>query len=134
MRLHLQEVAAFLLLRGPYAYWGWGVWGLGWPDGTPLPSQLKQNYGVATSACAETSAGTGVFTRTYEHAIVTLDCNKWVGTVMDQRHHKPKKNKSKQTDKKTNQTPKKTQIAPTQNKKKQARHKYGHTKQKALCI
>lgn len=28
-----QDMAAFLLMRGPYAYVGWGVWGMSWPVG-----------------------------------------------------------------------------------------------------
>lgn len=55
-----EDVAFFLLARGPYAWLGWGVWGMGWPfnpepahgqlppepRGVPLPSLLKRDFGV----------------------------------------------------------------------------------------
>lgn len=51
-----QDVAAFLLARGPYAYIGWGEWGMSWPagkswqtsNGTVVlrPPQMDADYGV----------------------------------------------------------------------------------------
>lgn len=49
------ELAAFQLMRGPYAYVGYGVWGMSWPAGSswdnrnstlPIPPELGVDYGV----------------------------------------------------------------------------------------
>jgi hypothetical protein len=85
-----QDVAAFLLMRGPWAWAGYGVWGMSWPVGSSflspngtavaLPPQLSADYGVPVDAvCAESAPG--VFTRKWTKAVATLDCNKWAGTV-----------------------------------------------------
>ena len=36
-----QDLAAFLLMRGPFAWLGWGEWGMTWPPGQPLPAELN---------------------------------------------------------------------------------------------
>jgi len=67
------DLAFFLLARGPFAFAGWGVWGMTWPfypepahgalppqpDGVPLPSEYFIDYGQPLEVCRETS--TGVF-------------------------------------------------------------------------
>jgi hypothetical protein len=84
-----QDVAAFLLLRGPYAFIGAGVWGMTWDVGTgwqnattptvALPPQLTRDYGEPTSVCVETTPN--VFQRNYTRAQVTLDCNSFTASI-----------------------------------------------------
>ena len=75
------DVAAFLIMRGPWAWIGAGYWGLSWPTGetwnstnTPVsrPPELDADYGAPLGACTETAPG--VFERQYQHAAVRLDC------------------------------------------------------------
>lgn len=84
-----QDVAFFLLARGPYAWLGWGVWGMTWPfnpepahgelpplpHGVPRPAILARDFGEPLGLCGETAAGSGVFERQWTKAKVTLDCN-----------------------------------------------------------
>ena len=84
-----QDVAAFLLLRGPYAYIGYGVWGMSWPVGTSftnstgpvagLPQLLKDDYGTPLGTCVGVK---NVFTRQWSKANVTLDCNVFEGSIV----------------------------------------------------
>ena len=86
---HLQaEVAAFLLMRGPHAYLGWGQWGLSWPVGftwnttngtvLPLPEVLgRGDWGEPSGLCQEVPAGAGSFVRTYAAGTVRLDCSSY---------------------------------------------------------
>jgi len=75
-----QDVAAFLLMRGPHAWLGAGQWGVGWPSpAVPKPAEMVAEYGAPLdAACAE--APPGVFSRRYERAGVRLDCNAFVAT------------------------------------------------------
>ena len=75
----MQDLAAFLLLRGPYAYLGFG-WS-GCNVVTAFPAVLKTDLGAPQGFCSETAPGSGVFTRDWEKATVALDCNTYVGTV-----------------------------------------------------
>jgi hypothetical protein len=84
-----QDVAAFLLMRGPWAWIGAGVWGMSWPVGmsfnaqnTPVarPIQMDTDYGLPVDAvCAQVSSG--VFSRRWSNAHVTLDCNAWIANI-----------------------------------------------------
>jgi len=84
-----QDVAAFLLMRGPHAYAGWGQWGMSWPVGTswqsktgpfvPVPAVLRHDFGEPDGRCREASPG--VFTRRFGHGDVSLDCNTFRATV-----------------------------------------------------
>jgi hypothetical protein len=91
-----QDLAFFLLARGPYAYAGWGQWGMTWPfnpdpqshgalpplpDGVPLPPALFADYGTPQELCYESPDQIGVFHRRWSHATVELDCNTFVGTI-----------------------------------------------------
>jgi hypothetical protein len=76
-----QQVAAFLLMRGPYAYIGWGEWGMEWPFDVPLPAEVwDADYGDPLDGHCEEQAS-GVFVRRYTKANVTLDCNSWKATL-----------------------------------------------------
>lgn len=82
------DIAAFLLMRGPWAWTGAGFWGMSWPTGmtwnssnvpTARPPQMDRDYGAPTDAhCVRVSDG--VFARGYEHAHVQLDCNTYEAT------------------------------------------------------
>jgi hypothetical protein len=74
-----QSVAAFLLMRGPYAYMGWGQWGMEWDASVALPQQLSADYGEPVGVCSQPSAG--VFTRQWSNANVTLNCNTFTATI-----------------------------------------------------
>lgn len=106
-----QDLATFLLVRGPHAYIGYtwsGCTDSGYPSGcnshwspehpegrpcrfpryrdrTPFsrPEQLDWDYGVPTgdSPCAETTPGSGVFRRRWTKADVELDCNSFTSKI-----------------------------------------------------
>jgi len=72
-----QDVAMFLLTRGPYAWIGYGWMGCG---GLPVrPPQVDVDYGVPTSDCKQTQAG--IFTREYSKATITMDCPNFKATI-----------------------------------------------------
>jgi len=77
-----QDLAAFLLSRGPYAYFGYG-W-TGCADAShpfDRPAALDADYGVPQGFCAQTAPGSGVWTREYSKATITLDCGRWEATI-----------------------------------------------------
>jgi hypothetical protein len=86
-QLH-QDIAFFLLARGPYTYAGWGTWGMTWPfnpeprhgqlppmpHGVSLPVEFYDDYGVPMEQnCSEKSEG--VFSREWTRVSVELDCS-----------------------------------------------------------
>ena len=74
-----RDLAAFLLVRGPYAWLGDGWQGcVGEP--TPLPPQVFLDYGVPVGNT--TQAAPGVFTRQWSKAQVTFDCNKYESAIV----------------------------------------------------
>jgi hypothetical protein len=91
-----QDLSYFLLVRGPYAYAGWGLWGMTWPfqsdpnyhgtmppsiDGVPLPSSFDIDYGIPEEVCYETKHDGGIFRRRWSKSLVELDCNTFVGKI-----------------------------------------------------
>lgn len=73
-----QDLAAFLLTRGPYAYFGYGWTGCIDADHPfTRPASLDLDLGDPLGYCAETAPGSGVWTRQYEKYDVSLDCGKW---------------------------------------------------------
>lgn len=84
-----QDIAAYLLMRGPWAFVGYGVWGMSWPVGTswvtpngtsaPVPQEFSMDYGRPAGLCVETAAG--VFQRLLSKSIVQLDCNAWQANI-----------------------------------------------------
>ena len=75
-----QDLASFLLTRGPYAWIGHG-W-LGCSRLYSHPPELSMDYGEPTGLCAETAPGSSVFLREYSKATVQMDCNAWKGSIM----------------------------------------------------
>ena len=47
-----------------------------------FPDALRADYGAPLARCAETGAGTGVFTRAWSKATVTIDCNTLEGSIV----------------------------------------------------
>ena len=74
-----QDLANFLLIRGPYGWLGHGWKGC---SRTYLfPPELEADYGEPTGLCAETAPNSGVFTREWTKASVQMDCNTWTPTI-----------------------------------------------------
>ena len=75
-----QDLAGFLLTRGPYAWLGHG-W-KGCSKAYTYPAALAGDYGEPAGLCSETAPGSGVFTREYSKATVQLDCGTWTGSIV----------------------------------------------------
>jgi hypothetical protein len=70
------DLAFFLLARGPYAYAGWGVWGMTWPlSAASLPREFWIDYGAPQNVCRELEPG--VFERDWTNVNIRLDCNRF---------------------------------------------------------
>ena len=65
-----QQLAAFLLIRGPHAFFG-TAWGVGLVH--EWRSEYDTDVGEPAGRCAEVSPG--VFARNWTRAAVMLDCN-----------------------------------------------------------
>ena len=74
-----EDLANFLLVRGPYAYLGHG-W-LGCNHEYVFPPELNEDFGEPTAVCSETAAGSGVFVREWTKASVQMDCNSYTPTI-----------------------------------------------------
>ncbi len=90
-RLYL-DLTFFLLVRGPYTWAGWGVWGMTWPfqeeaghgglpplpGGVPLPKELlpSADYGTPLGICFQTSPSSGIFQREWSKVRVEIDCTR----------------------------------------------------------
>ena len=74
-----QDLANFLLIRGPYGYLGHG-W-LGCSQTYEYPDALNADYGEPLGLCTETAAGSGIFAREWSKATVQMDCNTWTPTI-----------------------------------------------------
>ena len=74
-----QDLANFLLTRGPYSYLGHG-W-LGCSQNYVFPDALNIDYGEPSGLCQETAPNSGVFTRDFSKSTVTMDCNAWKPTI-----------------------------------------------------
>jgi hypothetical protein len=88
-----QDIASFLLVRGEFAWLGYGYLGCSsdrrafpgndWPSsGYGWPELLDRDYGVPTTFCTETSPGVSeVFTREWSKASIALDCRSFEATI-----------------------------------------------------
>jgi len=74
-----QDLATFLLLRGPYAWLGFH-W-LGCDKSVLFPDSFTLDYGTPTEYCSETKPGSNVFVRDWTNAVVQMDCNTYKGTI-----------------------------------------------------
>eukprot|EP00912_Choanoflagellata_sp_UC4_P000772 UC4_evm2s485 len=75
----LQDIANFLLIRGPQAFLGHG-W-LGCSRQYSVPEQLNWDYGEPTELCKETAPNSGIFIRDWTKATIEMDCNTWTPTI-----------------------------------------------------
>ena len=84
------SLAAFLLTRGPWAWFGYG-W-TGCADAKhpfTRPKELDADYGAPEGFCSETHENSGIFTRKWSKAAVTLNCNTFEAEIkmtMTTRH------------------------------------------------
>lgn len=87
-----QDLAAFLLLRGPHAWLGYNWNGCSFGAQPPggrngqkwsFPPELDVDVGEPRGPCAEAApaGASGVFTRAWTRADVSFDCNSWTGRV-----------------------------------------------------
>jgi hypothetical protein len=67
------DIAAFLLVRGPFAWLGNGWEGCPAAGPSPLPADVALDFGVPLGNLTEPLAG--VFRREWEKATVEFDCN-----------------------------------------------------------
>ena len=74
-----EDLATFMLLRGPYAWLGYGWIGCGVPYA--FPDALKADYGEPTGLCSETAPNSCVFERQWSKATVQMDCNTYKGSI-----------------------------------------------------
>lgn len=72
-----QQLAAFLLGRGDYAWFGYSWVGCDWTPATP--ALLDTDIGEPISRCAEVRPG--VFQRQYSQGLVELDCSSFAATI-----------------------------------------------------
>lgn len=77
----VEDVAMFLLMRGPHAWIGWGEWGMTWPPSRPLPALLSADVGTPLGLCREFPAMSGKFVRSWTKATVHMDCVNFVGKI-----------------------------------------------------
>jgi hypothetical protein len=74
-----QDLAMFLLTRGPYAYFGYGWTGcIDSSHPFTRPSSLDIDYGEPQGYCSETSPG--IWTREYSKYSVQIDCTTFNAT------------------------------------------------------
>lgn len=75
-----QDLANFLLIRGPFAWLGHG-W-KGCSKNYPFPPEFNLDYGEPVDkVCKETAPQSGVFAREWSKASVQMDCNTWKPTI-----------------------------------------------------
>jgi hypothetical protein len=69
------DIARFLLVRGPFSWIGFG-----WEQCVNIPPPIehfaKYDFGEPLELCHETHGGSGVFTRRWSKATITVDCGK----------------------------------------------------------
>lgn len=74
-----QDLANFLLVRGPHAFLG-HAW-KGCSKDYLYPDALNADYGEPLGLCTETAPNSGVFTREWTKASVKMDCSTYTGTI-----------------------------------------------------
>lgn len=80
-QLH-QDLASFLLVRGDYAWIGYGFVGCAADVNYTQPELLREDYGEPAGACHPVAGSDAVFRREYSKAIVEVDCGKWQGIII----------------------------------------------------
>lgn len=77
-----QDTALFALARGPYAYLGYGWTGCA-DAAHPFtrPASLDWDLGPPAGFCAETAPGSNVWARTFQNAVVSVNCTSFESDV-----------------------------------------------------
>ena len=87
----MQDLVTFLLVRGAYAWLGYGWQGCTNGDTFSAAGsgygfwrpEMDEDYGVPTDeTCSETAHGSGVFTRSWSKAKMELDCGAWTARII----------------------------------------------------
>jgi len=73
-----EDLAAFLIARGPYAWLGYG-W-IGCIESYEFPDEWTYDYGTPLTTYFNMTAPS-VYSREYTKATATFDCTAWKGTV-----------------------------------------------------
>ena len=81
----LQDIARFLLVRGPFSWLGYGWEGC--ITEPPPVGEYDHDYGEPNGRCVESSAG--IFTRQWTKAHVEMDCNTFVANITLAGHATP---------------------------------------------
>jgi hypothetical protein len=79
-----QQVASFLLMRGDYAYIGWGEWGMVWPSSVAFPD-LVWNLDVGDpidETCYRVRDADNTFERRYSNVVVRMDCDTFEASIV----------------------------------------------------
>jgi len=79
--MFVENIANLWLVRGPYAYLGAG-WS-GCNKRFERPPQFDIDVGEPLGFCAETAAGSGVFSRSYTKVTVSMDCATFTPTIIN---------------------------------------------------
>jgi hypothetical protein len=74
-----QDLANFLLSRGPHAFLGHS-W-KGCSKQYAFPGALNGDYGEPTELCKETAPNSEIFTRDWSKASVKMDCKAYEATI-----------------------------------------------------
>lgn len=75
-----EDLTNFLLIRGPYAWWGYGWQGCGkvYPYNATI---MNADYGEPNGLCKETAEGSEVFVREWSKSKIEMDCKTWTSTI-----------------------------------------------------
>eukprot|EP01050_Picozoa_sp_SAG11_P009561 SAG11_NODE_909_length_6586_cov_11.216433_6_plen_214_part_00 len=75
-----QDLANFLLIRGPFAWLGHG-W-KGCSKEYPFPPEFNLDYGEPVDkVCKETAPNSGIFVREWSKSTIKMDCGSWTPTI-----------------------------------------------------
>ena len=75
------DIGKFLLLRGEYAWLGFGFVSCHNDTNYTLPALARQDYGRPLGNCSALPGSPGVFTRHWTKAIVEVDCAKGTSDI-----------------------------------------------------
>ena len=75
----MEDLANFLLVRGPYGYLGHG-W-LGCSRTYAYPAELNADFGEPQGLCAETAPNSEIFVRQFTKSMVQMDCKTFKPTI-----------------------------------------------------
>lgn len=77
-----EDIANFYLVRGPSAYLGTGWSGCGKIFEYPIEFSKYGDLGAPSGLCSETAPGSGIFSRDYARATVSMDCASFTPSIV----------------------------------------------------